>query len=104
MQRMVSMGIGLAATLASVAANAQAAQQCAPRTTVLGSLEQRYSERPVAAGLDNNGAIVEVLAAEDGATWTILVSMPNGVSCVVSAGEHWAPRELTKVPAKGAPL
>jgi len=103
MQRFVPTAVGLAATLVPAAAFAEGAPQCAPRASVLGSLEQRYSERPIAAGLDNNGAVVEVLAAADGKTWTILVSMPNGVSCVVSAGEDWQAREQ-KVPAKGTPL
>ncbi len=68
-------------------------QQCAKREAVVSSLKDRYSEAPVALGLNNHGALVEVLTAEEGETWTILVSMPNGVSCVVAAGENWTTRE-----------
>jgi hypothetical protein len=30
-----------------------------------------------------------VLTSDDGATWTIIVSMPNGMSCLLAAGEDW---------------
>jgi hypothetical protein len=85
--------VGLAIALGSVAAVAQSAPQCGARAGVIAGLENRYSEKPVAAGVDNNGALVEVLAAPEGDTWTILVSMPNGVSCVVAAGESWQSRD-----------
>lgn len=89
----VAGALGLAIALGSVAAVAQSAPQCGARAGVVAGLENRYAEKPVAAGVDNNGALVEVLAAPEGDTWTILVSMPNGVSCVVAAGEGWQSRE-----------
>lgn len=74
---------------------AQSSPMCGARAGVVQGLENRYSEKPIAAGLDHNGALVEVLTAPDGATWTILVSMPNGMSCVVSTGESWQTRAPT---------
>ena len=40
-------------------------------------------------GLTNKGAVVEVLTNQNGTTWTIIITMPNGVSCMVAAGEGW---------------
>ena len=34
-----------------------------------------------------------VLTSDDGSTWTIIVSMPNGTSCLLAAGENWQPVE-----------
>ena len=39
-------------------------------------------------GLAADGSVVEVLAATSG-SWTILVTKPTGVSCVVASGEAW---------------
>lgn len=62
---------------------------CSPRQDVLGQLADKFKEAPVAVGLANNGGLLEVLTAGDGATWTIIITMPNGVSCLVAAGESW---------------
>ncbi len=68
---------------------ALAAPQCGPRATVLGHLAQKYQETPVAAGVTNAGGLVEVLTTGDGETWTIIVTTPQGISCLVAAGEGW---------------
>ena len=39
-------------------------------------------------GLAPNGGVVEVLASENG-SWTLLVTMPDGHSCVIAVGENW---------------
>ena len=77
------------ASLAPAPAHAQAA--CADRDEIVSALESRYGERPVAAGLAGERAIVEVFAAPDGATWTILLTRPDGISCAILAGEAWRP-------------
>jgi hypothetical protein len=78
----------LAAALA-IPSPATAAPSCAPRTELLKQLSARYSEAPVAVGLASNGALIELLTSGSGATWTLIVSQPNGASCLVAAGESW---------------
>lgn len=70
-------------------ATAQAAPACAPHAEALALLAKQYQERRIAVGVTTAGGLVEVLASADGATWTILVTMPDGQSCIVSAGEGW---------------
>ena len=65
------------------------AQQCDKRAKVLGHLAQKYREAPIAVGVTNSGGLVEVLTTGDGNTWTIIVSNPDGMSCLVAAGEGW---------------
>ena len=73
--------------LASPAAGQQL--QCSQRALVLTTLSDKYSEKPVAMGLASNGGVLEVLSNGEGSTWTIIVTMPNGTSCMVAAGENW---------------
>ncbi len=40
-------------------------------------------------GLANNGGVIEVLSSGSGNTWTIIITMPNGVTCLLAAGEGW---------------
>ncbi len=52
-------------------------------------LGSKYSEAPVAMGLANNGGVIEVLSSKMGESWTIIITMPNGDSCLIVAGESW---------------
>ncbi len=82
----------LAFTGALIAASADGAAQqspCNQRDKVLGHLAQNYQELPVAVGVTNRGALVEVLSTDDGKTWTIIISSPDGKACMVATGEGW---------------
>ena len=73
--------------MGSPAATAEPAG-CAARSIALNHLSSRYAETPVAMGLTNNGAMMEILSSKSGKSWTIILTMPNGVTCLVSAGEN----------------
>lgn len=62
---------------------------CGERTAIMSHLEDGYSEEPVAMGIDAQGRVLEVLAAPDGKTWTILVSSPGGLTCLIASGVAW---------------
>lgn len=74
---------------------------CDDRDNIVRQLAQTYDETPVAVGVTNGGGLVEVLATKDGATWTIVVTGPDGRTCVVAAGEGWRalPRVVPADPA-----
>ena len=97
------MKLLLAALVAAFlwAAPAAAQYPCAERSGIIDDLATKYSEAPVAMGLVNNGGVIEVLATSDGTTWTIIITMPNGVSCILAAGESW---EAIPAGPKGAAL
>lgn len=75
---------------------------CADRDTVLGDLGNKYNEAPSAVGLASNGGLIEILTSADKATWTIIVSMPDGTSCLLAAGEDW--QDLQRVEPEGPRL
>ena len=82
-----AMLLGLLVLPLSLPAKAQ--NVCTARDQVLGHLGSNYSEAPVAMGLANNGGVIEVLSSGKGTTWTIIITMPSGVSCLLAAGESW---------------
>ena len=87
----------LAALVAAFSLPASAQHQCNTRESVMALLANRYRESPVAVGVTNTGGLVEVLASKDGSTWTIIVTTPQGMSCLVAAGEGW--RSIAPGPA-----
>lgn len=83
--------LALAAVSVMLAASPAAAQQpaCTERSSVLNHLSSRYSETPVAMGVANNGGMIEILSSKSGKSWTIILTMPNGMTCMIAAGENW---------------
>ncbi len=68
--------------------SAQAQPICGERRALVATLEKTYSETPVSVGLASNGAIIEIFASPTG-TFTIILTRPNGLTCVMAAGESW---------------
>ncbi len=84
------------------ATTAPAAAQtvCAPRSAVAERLAGDDAEAPVAAGLASSGAVIEVFTNGDGSSWTIVLTRPDGTSCLLATGEAWLTLPL-KVEVKG---
>lgn len=72
----------------SLALPASAQSVCGERSKFLEHLGSNYREGPVAMGLVSDGNVLEVLAS-DGGSWTIIVTRPDGKSCVVATGDGW---------------
>lgn len=51
-------------------------------------LEQSFAEHPIAMGLTDKGAVIEVLASKNG-SWTFLLTLPSGLTCVMASGRSW---------------
>ncbi len=62
---------------------------CTDRNAAIRHLGGKFSEAPVAMGLTNTGEVLEVLTSDAGRSWTMLITMPNGTTCLVVAGEAW---------------
>lgn len=92
--------ITIALILFTVSALAQTA--CLPRDDILGQLAKKYSEVPVALGVTSKGGLVEVLTTSNGSTWTIIITTPQGTSCMIATGEGW--RTMDHDDSKSAPV
>jgi hypothetical protein len=69
---------------------------CSKRADVVKYLSNKFKEKPISMGLANNGGIVEIFSNQTGASWTIIITMPNGISCILSAGENWEKIHLSE--------
>jgi hypothetical protein len=72
---------------AATAAQAQGMANCAPRAQVVERLASKYGETRQSMGLGANNAVVEVFASLESGSWTITVTMANGVTCLVASGQ-----------------
>jgi hypothetical protein len=72
------------------AANAQTI--CGQRAKFLEHLAKNHNEAPTSIGITNSGQVLEVLSSKDGG-WTIILTHPNGVTCLMASGEAWEPVE-----------
>lgn len=86
--RPISTSILAAAALA-IPALAQAQGNCAERDIVVEQLRTSFGEEFAGGGLRNAESIFEVWMSEEKGTWTILMTMADGRSCVMAAGTNW---------------
>jgi hypothetical protein len=68
---------------------------CASRTDVVKILKESFGERLVAHGLATSGAVAELFSSPNG-TWTIVATSPNGMSCMVGAGDAWKTTQVAE--------
>jgi len=70
-------------------ADAQSAVLCGKREAVVEALQKNHGEVAVSRGLTSRGTLIEVFASPKSDSFTIINSRPDGVSCLVTAGEGW---------------
>ena len=81
--------LAISLALFAVQAEAQQHRNCAPREAVAARLESTYGESRQSVGLGENGAMVETWASIDTGTWTITVTTPDMMTCLVASGQSW---------------
>lgn len=90
-------GIALwASASANTALANEAGIACTDRDSAVTHLSSKYREHTVALGLASNGGVLELLTDEAGKTWSIIVTTPDGLSCMVANGEYWEPVQPIK--------
>lgn len=62
---------------------------CGPHPALAGQLAADYGEQPVAIGLTNDGLLVEIFVADGRRTFTLLLTRPDGLACILLAGQGW---------------
>ena len=84
------MMFAVAGFLVSSVAMAQA--PCGQRDKIVEWLAVEYREAPIATGVSSKGSLIEVLSTHDGDTWTLIVTSPDGKSCLIASGQGWRAR------------
>lgn len=91
--------------MAAAAPPAQAAN-CAMRDVVTERLAQKYSERLTAGGLHvarARSAMVEVWASEETGTFTVMLTSPTGIACIIATGTDWFEAARPEAEPAGTP-
>ena len=77
----------------AASAIAQVPTICGKRADILTGFASTYHEVRSAIGIADGGALIEVLVSPSG-TWTMVVTKPGGVTCVIGTGRDWFTRPL----------
>lgn len=87
--KITALALAVALAAPSLAATEAAAQGrvCAKRDKLVAELANSHGETRQSVGLQRDSGVVETFANTDTGSWTIIVSLPTGVSCLVAAGE-----------------
>lgn len=100
-QDILALGLGVGAILLSAGQlQAQGAAKCAERAQVMQRLAESYGETRQSIGLAGDRQVVEVFASDETGTWTITVTMPNGMTCLVAAGQGYEQLDEVLTPAR----
>lgn len=83
----LSLGIGGMFWIAQ-SAQAQSAN-CGERARIVQQLQSRFGEQRQGMGMQGADAIIEVFVSAQTRSWSILLTRPNGISCLVAAGQGW---------------
>lgn len=87
MRAIIAMQMMLAVSLPG-AVSAQG-RSCAPRVVVVERLEQKYGETRQAIGIGQQGMVMETFASDETGSWTITVTMPTGMTCLMASGQAY---------------
>lgn len=93
MLRFLSRGAGtvvlfFALTVHPAVTLSQQEYNCASQSDLRNYLDEAYAEKLAAVGMVNEQTIMEIYVADTG-TWTVVLTNPAGVSCLVLSGKGW---------------
>jgi hypothetical protein len=102
--QLFGLSMGFAALIAAAEmAKAEQTNRCAPREVVITRLSDGYGETRRSIGLAANSTLVEMHASDDSGTWSITVTHPNGMTCLVAAGNSFEEIEEELPASLGSP-
>jgi hypothetical protein len=84
------------------ATSSMAAASCAPRDKLVDRLTSGYGEALAGGGLQSATRVIEVWAAPETGTWTVVVTQANGLACIMASGTNWHQQEPA-LASKGIP-
>ena len=73
-------------------------QPCGPHGQILRTLAERWGESPTGMGIVANGFVVEFVTNAGTGSFTVVLTQPGGVTCVVMAGENWEGWRVSRKP------
>ncbi len=102
-RRIQAFGLGLSLCFCTSMA---LAGNCATRDAVVRNLQTKYDEQLAVGGLQatqNTTSVMEIWASRKTGTFTVLMTNPNGVTCIVAAGTDFFEAEKKPAEVPGTP-
>ncbi|MBL4739677.1 MAG: hypothetical protein JKY12_01705 [Sneathiella sp.] len=65
---------------------------CFERNSLRGYLVEEYAEKPVSAGIVDNGYLIEVFNSLKNDLWVIIMTSPDKTACIMATGHNWRMR------------
>ncbi len=96
-QSLFALSLGFAALILATQNARGEGAQCGARDAVVERLSAGYGETRRSLGLAANNAVLEVFASEATGTWTVTVTLPDGMTCLVASGDNY--QTVTEKPA-----
>lgn len=81
----MTMGLGIMV----LAAQQVQARTCGPREDILKRLVETFGETRRGIGIERQGAVMEIYASDQTGSWTITVTLPDGITCLVASGQAY---------------
>lgn len=88
LRRTVLMALAVLFTLTLPGVSHAQFAMCGERAKIIDQLKSKYQESRQAVGLISDNGAAELYVSEKG-TWTMLVTLPTGKSCIIAAGHSW---------------
>lgn len=86
----------IVAAIMAFSGAAQAQLLCGKRDEIAARIGDKFGERRQAVGTMGETALVELFVSPAG-TWTMLLTRPGGLACILALGRDWMPFIDTKV-------
>ena len=85
--------LALVTAVAALVAAMQAAHAegiaCGDHAGIVAQLEGTYQESRHGIGIASNNAVLEVYASETSGTFSVLVTLPSGQTCLIASGRDY---------------
>lgn len=95
----LALSLGVGATLTMTLPAQSQSNNCAPREAVVGRLSESYGESRQSIGLAAGNRVVEMYASPETGTWTLLMTLPDGLTCILGAGQAFERLDEEVTPA-----
>ena len=88
-KRIITLALVFGMTATAPPAPAQAQIACAPRGKIVSDLTKKHGEVAAGIGLSGPHALYEIWTSPKTGSWTIVLTRPNKLSCIIATGQGW---------------
>lgn len=87
--RFFALSFGFLALIAALQPARAENMACGERARIVEQLETRYRESRQGIGIASNNAVIEVFASAESGTFTVIVTLASGQTCLIASGQDY---------------